>query len=231
MTRWWSAVVVIALAAATVIYAWPSDPEPPAPRVSQRAIADATSRVDALHVQARTETRSVANDLGDVDGDDPVRDRPRAISDFDPDSAEKIQEILRRYRVGCRQSNIPDAKGDPLISPSSLEAAVRELEELEAQKDFANDMWEAGLKQEFLALDPGDLLVGKVTPQVLEKRFPGYPEGYVFRSTSNGKESKFYAWKLEDEPTVRAIDDARETFYEEVLWVGYAKLGRYFVWK
>jgi hypothetical protein len=92
-------------------------------------------------------------------------------------------------------------------------------------------MWDAGVEQEFLALDPGKLVEGNLTPQELEERFPGYPEGYVFHGETDGLESKFYAWKLEDEPVLRAIDDARETFYEEVLWVGYAKLGRYFVWK
>jgi hypothetical protein len=231
MTRSWSAIVVIALAAATAIYAWPSDPEPPAPRASQRAIADASSRVDALHGQANTESRSVASGSVDVDGPDPVDDRPRAISDLAPEAASKAQEILKYYRIGCRQVGIPEATGSPFINRSSLLAAVREFEELEAQDDLSGDVWKAAIKQEFLAVDPGDLVVGKVTPEDMEERFPGYPEGYIFHSETDGLESKLYAWKIDDAPNIKAIDEARETFVKEVLWVGYAKLGRYFVWK
>lgn len=218
---------------ATFLLLWSSDPENPrlvaerAPTAAPSPFAPTSRVVDSVQPPPRDGdggTRG-ASDSGVADADD----APVAVDALPEDLRKAVQAAIQSCWHACERLGLPIRVDEwPRLRPSAARSMARREAALQ------QELLQSGLREQHLlsARVAADPALGIRVPAnergrlqlELQKRYPGWPDGYRFLEDSDGREIHVAAWKVEGDAELAQLvrdHDALTGDYAASVRAGY----------
>lgn len=218
---------------ATFVLLWSSDPETPCLVVERAVVATPSSGVSATRIvdQVSPKPRAAAEGArGAADsGGGTTDDAPVAVDALPEDLRKDVQVAIRACWHACERLGLPIRVDDwPRLRPSAARSMARREAALQ-QELLLSALREQHLLSARLAADSA---LGIRVPAnergrlqlELQRRYPGWPDGYRFAEDSDGREVRIAAWKVEGDPELAQLvrdHDALTGDYAASVRAGY----------